>query len=46
MSETGKLADKKCKPCEGGVEPLSESEARKLLEQLPQWELAGGKRIF
>ncbi|OGG02834.1 MAG: hypothetical protein A3F83_06565 [Candidatus Glassbacteria bacterium RIFCSPLOWO2_12_FULL_58_11] len=45
MSDTGALADRKCKPCEGGVEPLSESEARKLLEQLPQWELAEGKRI-
>jgi 4a-hydroxytetrahydrobiopterin dehydratase len=33
------LAGKKCKPCEGGVEPLSGAEARALLEQVPGWEL-------
>jgi 4a-hydroxytetrahydrobiopterin dehydratase len=28
------LADKKCKPCEGGVEPLSKAQARELMAGL------------
>ena len=37
MSE---LAKKKCVPCEGGVDPLSEAEARKLMPELDQgWML-------
>ncbi len=38
------LTDKHCKPCEGGVPPLSEKEARELLKQLDGWEL-GNKTI-
>jgi 4a-hydroxytetrahydrobiopterin dehydratase len=38
------LTDKHCKPCEGGVPPLTEKEARELLKQLDGWEL-GDKRI-
>ncbi len=38
------LTDKHCKPCEGGVPPLTEKEARDLLKQLDGWEL-GDKRI-
>jgi 4a-hydroxytetrahydrobiopterin dehydratase len=35
------LTDKKCKPCEGGVEPLSRTEAQTLMQQLqPEWKLA------
>jgi len=37
------LADKKCKPCEGGVAPLKEPEVRSLLKQLDGWEQAGGR---
>ena len=37
------LAQKKCKPCEGGVSPLTESEAAMLLKSLKGWTLAGGK---
>jgi 4a-hydroxytetrahydrobiopterin dehydratase len=33
------LADKKCTPCEGGTEPLSIEQARKLGEQIPGWEI-------
>jgi 4a-hydroxytetrahydrobiopterin dehydratase len=29
-----KLAEKRCKPCEGGVEPLNQSDALKLLGEL------------
>jgi 4a-hydroxytetrahydrobiopterin dehydratase len=37
MSE---LAARKCKPCEGGVAPLTEAEARALLAQLSsEWAL-------
>lgn len=33
------LAAKSCKPCEGGVDPLSCEQAEQLLEQLDRWEL-------
>jgi len=33
------LSNKNCKPCEGGVPPLSESEARTLLTELDSWEM-------
>jgi len=33
------LARSRCKPCEGGVEPLKREEARNLLAQLQGWEL-------
>jgi 4a-hydroxytetrahydrobiopterin dehydratase len=41
------LIDKKCKPCEGGVAPLTESQARGFMKQLKaDWELLeGGKEI-
>ena len=35
------LTKKKCLPCEGGVPPLSEIEARKLLSELKGWTLRG-----
>jgi 4a-hydroxytetrahydrobiopterin dehydratase len=38
MSE---LTSKKCVPCEGGVQPLSQAEAQALMQQLqPEWKLA------
>jgi 4a-hydroxytetrahydrobiopterin dehydratase len=40
------LRDKKCKPCEGGVPPVSNDEAEKLLKKLPGWRLSDdGKSI-
>jgi 4a-hydroxytetrahydrobiopterin dehydratase len=39
------LAERKCKPCEGGVAPLPESAARALLQDLQGWELVDGKVI-
>lgn len=36
------LARKKCKPCEGGVAPLSPDQAGPLLKGLDGWALEGG----
>ena len=40
MSE---LAQMRCKPCEGGVAPLSTSEAEALLKNIPGWQLKGNE---
>jgi 4a-hydroxytetrahydrobiopterin dehydratase len=37
------LASGKCKPCEGGVAPLTEAEAASLLKRLDGWTLANGR---
>lgn len=40
------LAHKHCKPCEGGVPPLSADEVRQNLAALPDWQLTDdGKTI-
>ncbi len=40
------LTQKKCRPCEGGVEPCPLDEARAQLESLVGWRLTGdGQRI-
>ena len=38
---TKSLTDRKCQPCEDGVEPLPASAARTLLRDVPGWELVG-----
>lgn len=43
MTDICDLANKQCKPCEGGVPPLSMEEANKLLQQLAGWTLADNK---
>ena len=35
------LARKKCKPCEGGVDPLTSAQIGPLLKGLPGWALEG-----
>jgi 4a-hydroxytetrahydrobiopterin dehydratase len=35
------LTNKRCKPCEGGVSPLTPEEADALLVQLDDWEREG-----
>lgn len=35
------LAARKCKPCEGGVAPLTAGEAARMVQQLDGWALAG-----
>jgi len=37
------LAKGKCKPCEGGVPPLTEAEIKTHLAQLSGWEYVGGE---
>jgi len=36
------LAHKKCKPCEGGVQPLTPQDIAQLLKQLDGWECRDG----
>ena len=45
MSSDGSLAQRKCKPCEGGVDPLPVSAAQALLRDVKGWELVDGKAI-
>lgn len=43
---TTSLADRRCKPCEGGVEPLSADEADGLREKLhPGWAIDDGRTL-
>lgn len=42
---TEPLAQRTCKACEGGVEPLPESAARVLLSEVSGWALVDGKAI-
>ena len=37
MNAACDLTDKHCKPCEGGMPPLSQSKATELLQQLDGW---------
>lgn len=39
-----KLCDRTCKACEGGVAPLSTSEAENYLKQLDQWTLSADSK--
>jgi len=41
MDETCDLTKRHCKPCEGGVPPLSDDEAQRLLAGIPGWERDG-----
>jgi 4a-hydroxytetrahydrobiopterin dehydratase len=42
MKKPDRLLEKRCVPCEGGVAPLTDAEARDLLRQLHGWEHAAG----
>jgi len=37
------LARKKCKPCEGGVAPLTPEQVKPMLKGLQGWQVEGGK---
>jgi len=37
------LTKRRCKPCEGGMPPYSEKQARDMLAQLKGWQLQDGK---
>lgn len=41
---TNELKAKSCKPCEGGVEPVSRDEAERLLNSLNGWRLSDDGR--
>lgn len=41
MTQSNILTIKKCVPCEGGVEPLSDEQIRDLLPQISDWHLEG-----
>ena len=46
MSAACALTDRHCKPCEGGVDPMSREQAGNLIGQVPAWALADdGKSI-
>ena len=38
------LTDRKCKPCEGGIDPLDHEEAAGLLKELDGWSLDGDRK--
>lgn len=40
MTDICDLANKQCKPCEGGVPPLSPEETNELMQQLEGWSVA------
>lgn len=39
------LATRRCKPCEGGVAPLTPDEVALLIKQLKGWQFAGGEIV-
>jgi 4a-hydroxytetrahydrobiopterin dehydratase len=46
VQSPAELVQKKCKPCEGGVDPYSPEEAREQLKQLQGWRIThDGQRI-
>ena len=46
VPKAGELSEKRCRPCEGGVRPFSQSQAREYLAVLQGWSLReDGKAI-
>jgi 4a-hydroxytetrahydrobiopterin dehydratase len=46
MTDKGALSQRHCKPCEGGVSPMTPEETNTNLEEVKEWELtADGKAI-
>ena len=41
MEQVCDLTSKQCKPCEGGVPPLSQAESDRLMKQLEGWQQSG-----
>lgn len=37
------FSKKKCVPCEGGVDPIGESSAKKMLKDIPGWQIVNAK---
>jgi len=40
VATSAELTQKKCKPCEGGVDPVSPEEAKAQIEKLPGWSIS------
>ncbi len=38
-NQSMELTNKKCQPCEGGVDPLSVQQENEFLVQVPQWQI-------
>lgn len=46
MNSETKLSEKRCKPCEGGVDPMRRKQSEALLAQVPGWNMSeDGKSI-
>lgn len=45
MGDTEALTNKKCRPCEGGVAPLTADKAGRLQSEVPEWQLLGNQKI-
>lgn len=46
MSTESDLKEKRCRPCEGGVDLMGREQAEQLIAQVPGWSLSGdGKSI-
>ena len=43
MEQACDLTSKRCKPCEGGVPPLSQAEADNMMKQLEGWQQSGNQ---
>jgi len=46
METTMSLRAKHCRPCEGGVVPLTPADLKPYLENLPGWELSGDGKLL
>lgn len=45
-TNASELSRRRCKPCEGGVSPLSANQVQEYLKALPHWQLTDdGRRI-
>ncbi len=42
MADPSRLLSRRCEPCRGGVAALTEPEARRLVEETPEWRLEEG----
>jgi 4a-hydroxytetrahydrobiopterin dehydratase len=45
MGDVPDLTNRKCVPCEGDEQPLSEFGIRQLLDQVPGWEVSDQPRL-
>ena len=46
VESASQLVAKKCKPCEGGVDPVSPAEAKAQVEKLPGWQLTDSAKAI